>query len=641
MRRPVQAGIGLLALAVLAVVMWPVAASLFDRPGSVSARTVDPVSINVNTPNGNTPSGEPTDRPAVASEVAPAENIPGAAPAETAAAESAAVAAPADVAAPAAVALSAAPAAAAPAVRTAPRRLAQMPELASTTPAEGGMMCTASPVSISFALTDAMREGGILNPAVVWLTIDGVDVSAEVRGTRDFPQSSAELVYTPVPPLAPGYHEAWVNFPDEAGEMVTYAWTFEASDAACAPVAAPQPQEPPVEAPPAAPPAQPAPPPAAPPAAQPAPPAQAGPPPPPVSGTELLHFRAEQTAPGQQGQSQTTNLEFWFDPTSYATRLNVRDSQGEIATVCSGRESTTFYTSQRRADTQIIAPPGATGPILCPTASDILEHKIAMDIGAVVPAGEESLEGVAAFRIESNAQDGSGRVVLLLEKSHGLLLRETVYRSESGEMREVGTTRVRYSTIERISRSSAPADTFSTTVAQDWVHRKTRLLSEAEAKAFSDLQLYWVGLDFAGMGLTSINHEELNGPPGRLNTVTVGYAQPPDPNQAPNPNQPPKQLSIFQAPPAPSQGQQGGPGPGGPGGPQASGPGGSQAGPGGQQPPQPRRENVTVGSRQATLISVDQGPTIIEITMGSTFIAITGPDRGTVMQAAQALQRIQ
>jgi hypothetical protein len=48
-----------------------------------------------------------------------------------------------------------------------------------------------------------------------------------------------------------------------------------------------------------------------------------------------------------------------------------------------------------------------------------------------------------------------------------------------------------------------------------------------------------------------------------------------------------------------------------------------------------------VGSRQATLISVDQGPTIIEITMGSTFIAITGPDRGTVMQAAQALQRIQ
>jgi hypothetical protein len=197
-------------------------------------------------------------------------------------------------------------------------------------------------------------------------------------------------------------------------------------------------------------------------------------------------------------------------------------------------------------------------------------------------------------------------------------------------MAEVGSTRVRYSTIERIAR--APGDTFSNAVASDWIHRKTRPLSEAEARSFSGLQLHWLGADFSGMGLRSITHEELSGPPGRLNTVTVEYAQAPDPNAAPNPNQPPRQLQIFQAPPAP--GQSGG-GPGGPGG---SPPGGGP--PGAQQQPQPRRENISVGGRQATLITVDQGPTIVEMTLGNTFVAITGPDRATVTQAAQNLQRL-
>ncbi|MCL6554478.1 MAG: hypothetical protein K6W08_15365 [Firmicutes bacterium] len=63
-------------------------------------------------------------------------------------------------------------------------------------------------------------------------------------------------------------------------------------------------------------------------------------------------------------------------------------------------------------------------------------------------------------------------------------------------------------------------------------------------------------------------------------------------------------------------------------------------GPGGQQGPQPRRENVTVAGRQATLITVEQGPVSLEMTVGNAFVAIVGPDRGTVMQAAQSLQRL-
>jgi hypothetical protein len=345
----------------------------------------------------------------------------------------------------------------------------------------------------------------------------------------------------------------------------------------------------------------------------------------------VLHFRAEQTVPNPQGQPQTSNIEFWFDPTTYASRLTVHapaDQGGDVSTVCAGRDLATLNPGQKRAELRSFAPPDAPSPILCPMAADIFEHKMAMDAGAVQPAGEESVDGVPAWRLETTSPDGSQRIVALIEKSQGLLLRETVFqRNEAGQMQELGTTRVRYSTLERVPKASVAADTFSTTVPSDWISRRTRILTEAEARSFSAVPLYWVGLDFAGMGLVTIEHEELNGPPGRLNTVTIAYAQPPSPDQAAN--QPPKQIVIFEAPPAPGQGQSG---------QQGSQQGAQQGAPQGQ--PQPRREQVSVGNRQGTLITVDQGPTTLEITMGQTFIAITGPDRNTVLQAAQALQRI-
>ncbi len=622
MRRPVQALVGLLALAVIVVFIWPFTAPLFERPAPVSARTVEPISPAMNLPSDVT-----------AADLAAGTNTE---------AIAGAIAADLDVA---------------PALPRGPRIAAQLPEQASVFPAEGSVVCSTDPVRVSLMLTDAMREGGILSPNAVWLTVDGAEVPFDVVGTRDFPQSQATLVFSGGLPA--GTHEATLYYPDEAGEVWSYTWTFETADEACpAPVAAdpaPQPPatdpaQPPVSAPPAQ---QPAPPVAQPPAQPPAQPAQppaqqpqagqpSGPPPPPVAGTDVLHFRAEQTVTaqqaqqGQQGQQgpQTSNIEFWFDPTTYGTRLTVRDQQqGDLSTVCNGREMTVFFTAQKRADTRFIAPPDATGPILCPIAADVFQYKLAMDAGAVQSAGEETVDGVPAWRLDTTTPDGNQRIVALVERSNGLLLNETVYQTNSsGQMQEVGSTRIRYSLLERIPRTSVAADTFSTAAPSDWISRRTRVLTEAEARSFSAFPLYWVGLDYAGLGLVSIESEELSGPPGRLNTVTITYAQPPSQDQPPNPNQPPRQLVIFEAPPPPGQGS-GGQGPGGP--PPGAPP---QGAPQGQ--PQPRRETVNVGNRQGTLVTMDQGPTTLEITMGQTFIAITGPDRNTVMQAAQALQRI-
>ena len=54
MRRPMQALVGLLALAVIVVFIWPFTAPLFERPAPASARTVEPISIAVNVPSNAT-----------------------------------------------------------------------------------------------------------------------------------------------------------------------------------------------------------------------------------------------------------------------------------------------------------------------------------------------------------------------------------------------------------------------------------------------------------------------------------------------------------------------------------------------------------------------------------------------------------
>ncbi len=616
MQRPMQALVGLLALAAIVVFAWPFTAPLFERPAPASARTVEPVSEAMNLPSD-----------ATAADLAPDANA-------------------ADLNVDPVVGT-------APAVPSGPRIAAQLPEQATVFPAEGSVACPTDQVRVSLMLTDAMREGGILNPNAVWLTVDGADVPFDVIGTRDFPQSQATLVFGGGLPA--GSHEATLYFPDENGDVSSYTWAFDTDDAACPapPVAEPappagEPAPPPVSAPPP----QPAPPVAQPPAGQPPaqppaqpgqPPAQpSGPPPPPIAGTDVLHFRADQTVTGQpppqaqqgqQGQQgpQTTSTEFWFDPTTYATRLTIKDPQGDVSTVCNGREVTTLYTAQKRADTRVIAPPDATGPILCPIAADVFQYKIAMDAGAVQPAGEDTVDGVPAWRLETTSPDGNQRIVSLVDKANGLLLSQTVSQNNgSGQIQDVGSTRIRYSLVERIPKTSVSADIFSNAVPSDWISRRRRVLTEADARSFNAFPLYWLGLDYSGTGLVSIEQEELSGPPGRLTTVMILYAQPPSPDQPPNPNQPPKQIVIFEAPPAPGQGQGGSQG-----GPQGGPP---QGAPQGQ--PQPRRESVSVGNRQGTLVTTDQGPTTLELNMGQTFIAITGPDRNTVIQAGQALQRM-
>jgi hypothetical protein len=72
-------------------------------------------------------------------------------------------------------------------------------------------------------LQDELRQGGQLDPAAVRLELDGIDVTrqADIGGTQDFPQSLAEVTYSPPEPLRAGEHSAALA----VGGM-TVKWSF-------------------------------------------------------------------------------------------------------------------------------------------------------------------------------------------------------------------------------------------------------------------------------------------------------------------------------------------------------------------------------------------------------------------------------
>jgi hypothetical protein len=109
-------------------------------------------------------------------------------------------------------------------------------EISAIFPEENGAACPETEVSVGFSLAGAMLKDGEVDPTVFSLALDGKDVTAEtdIRGTMDFPQSQATLIYRAEKPLRPGRHESAVSFPSkEAGKTQTYVWAFRVQEGPC------------------------------------------------------------------------------------------------------------------------------------------------------------------------------------------------------------------------------------------------------------------------------------------------------------------------------------------------------------------------------------------------------------------------
>jgi hypothetical protein len=426
---------------------------------------------------------------------------------------------------------------------------------------------------------------------MVEFLVDGMDVTgmAPIQGILDFPQGQAFVVYVPEAPLAPGSHEAMITVWAPDGTSQSHAWTFEAADVPCAGPPPPAPGAPIGTAPEGQP--------------------QSAPPPLPLSG--VLHFVANQTTqvPQQQGsQPQSRQIELWFDPGSGNSRLVVKDGSGaqQVANVRSGRTLVQFL-PEKRAQTTILLDERLPNPDL-EWIERSMGLKAALDRGELQPLGEEAISGRPALRLQP-----AETADVWLDRDTGLIMREIVRAPGASE--EISNRQV--TQLELLESSRVPADVFSTTVAADWQHTTSRILTPDDARAFRGFDIYWLGQEYRGLGLANLTRDEGSTPQGSFSGVSVTYAptQPPSDSQ-----QAPSQILIQQYQPSAQE---------------------LQARQQAQGSLPPGAERVTVSSGRTGVLMVQQGaPVRLDITVGRTAVVIIAADRSEAMRVGQDLQKL-
>lgn len=170
-----------------------------------------------------------------------------------------------------------------------------------------------------------------------------------------------------------------------------------------------------------------------------------------------------------------------------------------------------------------------------------------------------------------------------------------------------------------MARVQRPADAFATATPANWARTVLRALTEASACTFQEFDLYWLGPSYGGLPLSGSSHDEavraagsLRGA-GRASSIAVVYAPP-----VVGGPRAPGQLSLIQRPPLTADETASRDRPGALG----------------------KGEPLTVAGQQATLYTTGGGTIQLELDMGRTFATIDGVDRGQVLQAAQALRRL-
>jgi hypothetical protein len=257
----------------------------------------------------------------------------------------------------------------------------------------------------------------------------------------------------------------------------------------------------------------------------------------------------------------------------------------------------------------------------------VLGHKAMLDRGESRRAGEEVVRGISAVKVERRGLAGRiSAIDAYLDKTTGLPLKEVAYGTGStGALQELEIHQVTYTGVERLTRSRAPAGLFSVASPTGWSSTVSRYLTPATARGFGEFDLYWLGPGYGGLPLFGITHDEVlrtptlsrpvGGPvssplPMRHSSVAVLYAHP-----FVNGRQVPGQISVVQGPPPTAEDL-------------------ARR----QQLPAPGKwEPVSIGGR---LYTDPDGHAQVELTIGRTFVTVHGADRSQVLQAAQALRRL-
>ncbi len=248
----------------------------------------------------------------------------------------------------------------------------------------------------------------------------------------------------------------------------------------------------------------------------------------PLDGPGVLHIKARITSRSSiTGEVDgVQDQEFWFDPDTEDARYDEKDVGGvaELIEIRHGLTRITYLADMGQVEKQEFTDPNEQW--LHNVRARMLWSRDALQRGDLRTIGEVVAQGRPAFVVQGTSI-GEGQETVQrshIDKETGLVLERIGYkRNDSGELEEQGRGLFTYSIIERVPRSSLPADLFAAPNEQDGTIGRNLTLEDA--KGFGAYAVYWTGPTAGGTPLAKIHRSvKIAGGEARFDAVVVVYA---------------------------------------------------------------------------------------------------------------------
>ncbi len=226
----------------------------------------------------------------------------------------------------------------------------------------------------------------------------------------------------------------------------------------------------------------------------------------PLSASGVFHVNDRHVwiEPGGE-QTEVRENEFWFDPDTQDARYDQRSltSDFDQVSIRRGRTYLTYIPRDDQLASWTVLEDGHR--VLQLVRRYVLSYRDDLESGQLKPIGEGLVEGKPALVVEQRVES-EGRIDTIrtyVDKENGLPLRNVAYSTRpTGEREELQREIITYPLVERVARSSLPADLFDAPQAQTASNQM--YMTVKSARAFGEYGLYWAGPAYATLPLADI-----------------------------------------------------------------------------------------------------------------------------------------
>lgn len=336
------------------------------------------------------------------------------------------------------------------------------------------------------------------------------------------------------------------------------------------------------------------------------------------------HIKATETVTDDQSGDVTTKyIEFWYDPDTQRARYEESNANGNTAEI-EVRNGLTYSTYWPQDDeSYVMTAADSSAPFLDEVKGELLKYqsKIQAEPRSVIGTQTYNDETVYVTRTGMNDEASSSQSLngytteAYVSQDSGLPLKETLYQqSDIGGQTELGTIQYSYSLKAYIDPSQVPASVFTTDIPNTGYSERQTYLSPASASSFSPFTPYWLGSSYGSIPIFGIDYDQETDGTEQDNTLAVTYAFPYEDGVQKSQ----QQITLTESLPLSSEAM-------------ASD---------NSEPDTEIGEPVVVNGHQATLYDHQTDDVTLELTIGGTYITISGYSRDQVLDAASKLHEL-